>query len=203
MILFGRIPSESLAECHHNPWPDAGRMVGRVSSYSLAGCHRNLWPYVVGICKYVTIEDYKQISNNREIIQRDILISMIGTLGEMAIVNSNDLPFYGQNMYLLRLNEGIVIPRYFYHFFDTDNMKTHFNKIKNASSQGYLKANHIEDIKIPVPPLAEQERIVAILDRFDALCNDLSRGLPAEIEARRQQYEYYRDKLLTFKEKTA
>ena len=153
--------------------------------------------------KYVTIEDYKQISNNREIIQRDILISMIGTLGEMAIVNSNDLPFYGQNMYLLRLNEGIVIPRYFYHFFDTENMKTHFNKIKNASSQGYLKANHIEDIKIPVPPLAEQERIVAILDRFDALCNDLSRGLPAEIEARRQQYEYYRDKLLTFKEKTA
>ena len=56
---------------------------------------------------------------------------------------------------------------------------------------------------IPVPPLAEQERIVSILDRFDALCNDISIGLPAEIEARQKQYEYYRDKLLTFKEKTA
>ncbi len=42
MIPFGRIPSESLAECHHNPWPDAVRMVGRMSSESLAGCHRNM-----------------------------------------------------------------------------------------------------------------------------------------------------------------
>ena len=55
-------------------------------------------------------------------------------------------------------------------------------------------------IAIPVPPLEEQERIVAILDKFDALVNDLSIGLPAEIAARRQQYEYYRDKLLTFEE---
>ena len=64
-----------------------------------------------------------------------------------------------------------------------------------------LDAKIIENIKIPVPPLAEQERIVAILDRFDKLCNDISEGLPAEIEARRKQYEYYRDKLLTFEEK--
>ncbi len=53
---------------------------------------------------------------------------------------------------------------------------------------------------IPVPSLQEQERIVAILDKFDALCNDLTQGLPAEIELRKKQYEYYRDKLLTFKE---
>ena len=51
-----------------------------------------------------------------------------------------------------------------------------------------------------LPPLSEQARIVAILDRFDTLCNDLTAGLPAEIEARRKQYEYYRDKLMTFKE---
>jgi len=55
-------------------------------------------------------------------------------------------------------------------------------------------------LKIPIPPLAEQERIVAILDKFDALVNDITIGLPAEITARRQQYEYYRNQLLTFKE---
>lgn len=55
-------------------------------------------------------------------------------------------------------------------------------------------------IRIPVPSLEEQERIVAILDKFDALVNDISIGLPAEIAARRQQYAYYRDRLLTFKE---
>ena len=58
----------------------------------------------------------------------------------------------------------------------------------------------LDSYLIPVPPLAEQARIVSILDRFDALCNDLTSGLPAEIEARKKQYEYYRDKLLTFKE---
>lgn len=63
-----------------------------------------------------------------------------------------------------------------------------------------MRAKEIMNIVIPVPPLEEQERIVAILDRFDTLCNDLTSGLPAEIEARKKQYEYYRDKLLTFKE---
>ena len=53
---------------------------------------------------------------------------------------------------------------------------------------------------IAVPSIEEQNRITTILDRFDTLCNDLTKGLPAEIEARQKQYEYYRDKLLTFKE---
>ncbi|MDU6680950.1 MAG: restriction endonuclease subunit S [Varibaculum cambriense] len=61
-----------------------------------------------------------------------------------------------------------------------------------------LTAPQLKKVKIPVPPLSEQERIVGILDKFDALVNDLSSGLPAEIAARRKQYEYYRDQLLTF-----
>jgi type I restriction enzyme S subunit len=153
--------------------------------------------------KYISDEDYKIISNNRPILENDILISMIGTLGEIAIVKKSDLPFYGQNMFLLRLDEKKIDIRFFYHFFDTNQIKEHFNNIKNASSQGYLKAQHIEGIIIPVPPLAEQERIVAILDRFDSLVNDITTGLPAEIAARRKQYEYYRDKLLTFREKAS
>lgn len=57
--------------------------------------------------------------------------------------------------------------------------------------------------EVPIPPIAEQNRIVSILDRFESLTTSLQSGLPAEIAARRQQYEYYRDKLLTFKRKTA
>ena len=75
-----------------------------------------------------------------------------------------------------------------------------------ASIGGTISRLYNDDIrktKIPVPPLAEQERIVAILDRFDALTNDISKGLPAEIAARQKQYEYYRDRLFTFKEKSA
>lgn len=69
-----------------------------------------------------------------------------------------------------------------------------------SGAQPNLSSESLKKMKIPVPPLAEQARIVSILDRFDTLCNDLTSGLPAEIEARRKQYEYYRDKLLTFKE---
>ena len=62
-----------------------------------------------------------------------------------------------------------------------------------------IPMGEMRKLQIPVPTISEQERIVAAIDRFDALCNDLSSGLPAEIEARQKQYEYYRDKLLTFK----
>jgi len=62
-----------------------------------------------------------------------------------------------------------------------------------------LYNDNLKKIKLPIPPLTEQKRIVAILDKFDALVNDISVGLPAEISARKKQYEYYRNQLLTFK----
>lgn len=73
----------------------------------------------------------------------------------------------------------------------------------SAGAQPKLTQDNLNKIPIPVPVLSEQQRIVDILDRFDTLVNDLSQGLPAEIEARQQQYEYYRDQLLTFKRKKA
>ena len=72
--------------------------------------------------------------------------------------------------------------------------------VKNGKISS-LPASGLAEALIPLPSLEEQERIAATLDRFDTLVNDLSQGLPAEIESRRQQYEYYRDKLLTFKRK--
>ena len=75
-------------------------------------------------------------------------------------------------------------------------------QIKKYVSEGKIcsiSASGLGKALIPLAPISEQERIVSILDRFDSLCNDLTSGLPAEIEARQKQYEYYRDKLLTFK----
>lgn len=82
--------------------------------------------------------------------------------------------------------------RFLYHILKTIKIK------KKKSSVPNMNANEIKSILIPVPSMEEQERIVSILDRFEALTTDLQSGLPAEIEARRQQYEYYRNKLLTF-----
>ena len=68
-----------------------------------------------------------------------------------------------------------------------------------GAAQPKLNQKSLNQIKIPMPSPKEQQRVVSILDRFDTLCNDLNIGLPAEIKARQKQYEYYRDKLLTFK----
>ena len=74
------------------------------------------------------------------------------------------------------------------------------NQYASKSAQPGLAVGKLAEVRIAVPPLEEQERIVSILDKFDALVNDLTIGLPAEIKARRQQYEHYRDRLLTFRE---
>ena len=89
---------------------------------------------------------------------------------------------------------------YLFHYLSSDSVQSYwFSKI-NSGSVSNLNADIIKTLQIPIPPLAEQERIVAILDKFDTLVNDISVGLPAELNARRTQYEYYRNKLLSFEE---
>lgn len=74
------------------------------------------------------------------------------------------------------------------------------NQYASKSAQPGLAVRNLKQLSIPIPSLEEQNHVADILDKFDALVNDLSSGLPAEIAARRKQYEYYRDRLLTFKE---
>lgn len=93
--------------------------------------------------------------------------------------------------------------RYISHFLRTHNYHLQMKKYVKNGKISSLPASGLAEALIPLPSLEEQERIASILDRFDTLTNDLTAGLPAEIEKRRQQYEYYRDKLLTFKRKEA
>ena len=73
-------------------------------------------------------------------------------------------------------------------------------KYDNGTDQTNLRKADILNISVAIPTVNEQKKITEILDRFNTFCNDLFAGLPAEIEARQKQYEYYRDKLLSFKE---
>jgi type I restriction enzyme, S subunit len=91
-------------------------------------------------------------------------------------------------------------PKYAAYFFQTEQFQSQKKPHITGTKVRRISGESLAKIRIPVPPLEEQERIVAILDKFDAFVNDLSTGLPAEIKARRQQYEHYRDRLLTFKE---
>ena len=86
-----------------------------------------------------------------------------------------------------------------YLYYVLKNVESTLNSMKRGAGVPHVSGEALGKIELPVPAIGEQNRIVALLDKFDGLCNDLNIGLPAEIEARKNQYEYYRDKLLTFK----
>jgi type I restriction enzyme S subunit len=99
---------------------------------------------------------------------------------------------------LLRIKDKNQLSTRFVYYALQISAKNHVN---SGMGNPKLKSNVMATIKIPLPPLEDQERIVDILDRFDALCSDITQGPPAEITARQKQYEYYRDKLLSFGER--
>ena len=92
-------------------------------------------------------------------------------------------------------DKNLITTRFLYYILDRNKQLLSYD---NGADQTNLRKGDILNIIIPVPPLSEQQRIVSILDKFETLVNDLSQGLPAEITAVQEQYEYYRNKLLTF-----
>lgn len=135
-------------------------------------------------------EDYKsRFSFPRK---GEILISASGTIGRTVVYDGKDAYFQDSNIVWIHNDEAKVLNRYLYHYYQIIEWNVEGGTIKR------LYNNNLAKTKIAVPNLAEQKRIVSILDKFDALVNDLSRGLPAEIAAVQEQYEYYRNKLLSF-----
>jgi len=95
--------------------------------------------------------------------------------------------------------EHFYISDYLYYLLRSTPVQDEFARRAGAGTVKNLNAEIVRSVEVPLPPKDVQARVVALLDKFDALVNDPSSGLPAEISARRQQYEYYRDKLLSFK----
>ncbi|WP_270466293.1 restriction endonuclease subunit S [Fusobacterium polymorphum] len=125
--------------------------------------------------------------------KESILIPRKGSIGNLFYV---DKPFWTvDTIFYTVIDKDVVIPKYLYYYLSKMNLE----KLNTAGGVPSLTQTVLNKILISLPSLEEQQRIVDILDRFDKLCNDISEGLPAEIEARQKQYEYYREKLLTFK----
>ena len=101
---------------------------------------------------------------------------------------------------VLRADTRYILPRYLYFILNTRRFSLYVENNQEGAGYPSISLSKLYLFLIPIPPLELQEKIVAILDRFETLVNDLTQGLPAEIAAVREQYEYYRNKLLTFKQ---
>lgn len=136
-----------------------------------------------GIMQYVDTSAYDKPS---------VLIPRKGSITNIFYVEE---PFWNvDTIYYTEIDTKKIVPKFFFYFMKTVDLM----KLDTGSGRPSLTQAILQKIKIPVPPLAEQKRIVAILDKFETLTNSISEGLPKEIKLRQKQYEYYRNMLLNF-----
>ena len=143
---------------------------------------------------YISKEKYEEYKKAYPFPKKgDILISAAGTIGRTVVYDGKPAYYQDSNIVWIDNDEKQVLNTYLFYFYSL--------KPWNVSTGGTIARLYNDNLakaKIKVPSIEKQKHIVSILDKFDSLVNDLTSGLPAEIKARRQQYEYYRDKLLTF-----
>ena len=145
---------------------------------------------------YISWETFEKYRNQYSYPKKgDILISAAGTIGRTVVFDGKPAYFQDSNIVWIDNDESQVLNTFLYYWYQTNPWKA-----STGGTIARLYNDNIAKAKVPVLPIEVQRRLVKTLDNFDAVCNDLNIGLPAEIAARKKQYEYYRDKLLTFKE---
>jgi type I restriction enzyme S subunit len=137
-----------------------------------------------------------------QLTQESIVLPNIGVnCGEVYYVTPTKLPYQnnalGPNAILVRSTENNN--RFLFYLLHSNSFQAQLRRIISAGGQPKFNKTELKKLKLCLPSRKVQDKIVDVLDNFDALCSDLNIGLPAEIEARQKQYEYYRDKLLSFK----
>jgi len=153
--------------------------------------------------KYVDSSDFSKL-NRSKLYVGDMLFTYVGTIGQVALVDEADRYYLAPNVALIRANTSRLIPEFMRYYFQSNQFwKNQIMRLLQSSSMQNIPMEKIRKFELPIPSLEEQRRIINLLNRFDTLCNDITTGLPAEIEARKKQYEYYRDKLLSFPEAKA
>lgn len=152
---------------------------------------------------YLKVSDQKYIQSFTDVEKYfvkkgDLLMARTGaTFGKTVYYDSDDNAVYAS--FLIKISPNPELnSRYYWHFSKSNLYWNQADKLVSKAGQPQFNANSLKNIKIPIPSLEIQSRIVQVLDNFDAVCNDLNIGLPKEIELRQKQYEFFRDKLLTF-----
>ena len=149
--------------------------------------------------EYVS-EEFAEKNKKKVLRKGDIITVHTGDVGTSAVIDDAFDGAIGFTTITTRIRDRKEItPEYLCHYLNSHQCKRDIESV-TISDRNNLNQKSYEKLTVPVPPLDVQSRIVNVLDNFEKICSDLNIGLPAEIEARQKQYEYYRDKLLTFAE---
>lgn len=176
-------------------YPKVSEMVNKGVPFVNAGDVNRVIDYKN--CNKITLEKYNSM-NGAKLRKNDILYCLRGSTGKNGIYELDE-GTVASSLVAIRVN-SIINYKYLYYLLNSSLERRQRYKSDTGAAQPNLSVQSISNYEFPVPNMEEQNKIVNILDKFEKLCNDISQGLPAEIEARQKQYEYYRDKLLTFKE---
>lgn len=146
-------------------------------------------------------EEARILCNNRSNLEvGDVLFSGTGTIGETALIEEKPLNWnVKEGIYSIKPQKDIILPKFLLYILHSKEVEFSYMEKRCGGTVQSVPMRDLRNIYIPIPSLEKQREIVNKLDQFDKLVNDLTEGLPAEIEARQKQYEYYRNKLLTFK----
>lgn len=154
---------------------------------------------VLKTVEYIS-KEFAQKNKKKVLRKGDIITVHTGDVGTSAVIDDEYDGAIGFTTITTRIKDTARVNPYFLcHYLNSHKCKQDIASM-TISDRSNLNQKSFNTIQIPVPPLEIQNRIVNVLDNFDAICSDLKIGLPAEIAARQKQYEFYRDKLLTFKE---
>ena len=141
-----------------------------------------------------------RLCNNRSSLEAgDVLFSGTGTIGETAVITATPKDWnIKEGVYSIKPDQEFIIPMFLrYALMSKDIIKEYEKRIVGGTVKS-IPMKELKNISIYIPTLEKQQEIIDLVDRFNTLCSDIKSGLPAEIKARHKQYEYYRDKLLTF-----
>ena len=144
--------------------------------------------------KYIDGSNFEKLGRSKLVIN-DMLFTYVGTIGNVALINEDNKYYLAPNVSRIRFDQNVIVPRFALYVFMSEHFhRTQVNKFLNSSSMKNLSMENIRKFVLPVPPLSEQQRIVSLLDTFEASIQNLE----AQLSQREKQYEYYRNILLSF-----
>lgn len=187
---------ESIADGDHMPPPKSDDGIPFITISNVTEYHDIDFENTM----YVPESYYNSLAEKRRPRKGDILYTVVGSYGIPVCIENDKKFVFQRHIAILRPNNAIVKSKYLFHAMQSTDFKIQADKLAKGAAQKTIALSSLAKMYMPVPDMNVQERIVNVLDNFEAICTDLNIGLPAEIEARQKQYEYYRDLLFTFAE---